>query len=175
MQMDRMASLGKLSATVAHEINNPLAGILIYARLVERELEGGSMAPPAVESMKRSLKMISAETRRCGEIAQGLLVFARSSALKTESVHLLELVDRASSLVRHHFELRNIEVRQTVTGADDVVDCSPGGIQQALMGLLVNAAESMPHGGTLQLSTNLVGSSVRVAVQDTGVGIPREN
>ena len=174
MQMDRMASLGKLSATVAHEINNPLAGILTYARLVERELVGGSVSPPSVESMKRSLQMISSETRRCGEIAQGLLVFARTSALKTESVHLLELVDRALSLVRHHFELRNIEVHRTVTGENDVVDCSPGEIQQALMGLLVNAAEAMPHGGALQVSTSLEGTSVRVAVQDAGVGIPPE-
>jgi len=174
MQMDRMASLGKLSATVAHEINNPLAGILTFARLVEREIETGPPTSQGLESMKRSMQMISSETRRCGEIAQSLLVFARTSALRTESVHLLEIVNRSLGLVRHHFELRNIEVLQTVTGQDDAVSCSPAEIQQALMGLFVNAAEAMPHGGTLTVTTHLETDWVRVAVQDTGVGIAPE-
>ncbi len=114
MQMDRMASLGRLSATVAHEINNPLAGILTYARLVERELAAKKLEPAALESMRRSLQAISSETRRCGEIARNLLVFARTAALRTETVHLLEVVTRSLGLVQHHFELRGIAVRQIV-------------------------------------------------------------
>jgi two-component system NtrC family sensor kinase len=174
VQMDRMASLGKLSATVAHEINNPLSGILTYARLVERELDDGELDRSSVESMRRSMQMISSETRRCGEIAQNLLVFARSAALRTESVHLRELVNRSLGLVRHHLELRNIDVEQHVNGEDDMVLCSSGEIQQAILGLMVNAVEAMPNGGTLSVAVQLEPEVVSVAIGDTGVGIPPE-
>ena len=174
VQIDRMAALGKLSTTVAHEINNPLAGILTYARLVERQLADGSPTPQAVESIRRTMQMISSETRRCGEIAQNLLAFARTSALRVEPVRLLELVERSLSLVRHHLELRIIQLERTTMGEDDRVWCAAGEIEQALLALLVNAAEAMPHGGKLAVVVRLDPELVRVAIRDTGVGIPSE-
>ncbi len=173
-QMDRMASLGKLSATVAHEINNPLSGILVSARLVERTLEGGDFSPQSQESMHRSLQMIGSESRRCGEIARNLLAFARTAAPRTESVSLTALLARCLELVRHHLELANITARQERSGEDDFADCSAGEIQQAVLGLLVNAVEAMPSGGMLTLHLRLEPDVIRIAVQDTGVGIAAE-
>ena len=173
-QMDRMASLGKLSATVAHEINNPLAGILVMARLLERTLEGGDFSPQSQESMRHSLQMIGAESRRCGEIAHNLLGFARTAAPRTEAVALEPLLTRCLELVRHHLELANITARLEVTGEKDLADCCAGEIQQAVLGLLVNAVEAMPNGGMLSLHLDLEPDTVRISVQDTGVGVAPE-
>ena len=175
VQMDRMASLGKLSATVAHEINNPLAGVLTYARLVERQLAEVPLSPETLQSMRRFMTIIRSETRRCGDIAANLLAFARSSGSKMESAHLLELVDRALGLVSHHLELRGIETEKQIEGKDDRIECAPGEIEQALLGLLVNAAEAMPHGGQLKVRVLLREQGIEVAVHDTGVGIPAED
>lgn len=175
LQMDRMASLGKLSATVAHEINNPLSGILTYARLAEKELNGDPISEETVQSLRRALKVISSESRRCGDIASNLLAFARSTASQMEPAHLIELVDRSLGLVNHHLKLRQIRVERSIQGENDVIECSAGEIEQALLGLLVNAAEAMPHGGTLSVAVALHPDTVEIAVRDTGVGIPFEN
>jgi two-component system NtrC family sensor kinase len=175
LQMDRMASLGKLSTTVAHEINNPLSGILTYARLAERQLADASVSPDTVQSLRRTMKIISTETRRCGDIAGNLLAFARSSGSTMEPARLLELVDRSLGLVKHHLELRTVEVQRRVEGENDVIECAPGEIEQALLGLFVNSAEAMPHGGTLEVTVHLRDAEVEVSVRDTGVGIPSEN
>jgi two-component system NtrC family sensor kinase len=174
VQVDRMASLGKLSTTVAHEINNPLAGILTYARLVERQLGKDTLTLEEVESIRRSMRMVTSETRRCGEIAQNLLTFARTSSVKMEPTRLVGLVDHSLGLVRHRVELHGIEVERIVEGEEDEVLCSPGEIQQALLGLLVNASEAMPNGGVLTLRLQLLPEEVRVSIRDTGVGIPAE-
>ncbi len=175
LRMDRMASLGKLAATVAHEINNPLAGILTYARLAERQLSESPLSTDAVKSLQRAVGVITSETRRCGDIATNLLAFARSSGSKMEPARLLELVDRALGLVKHHLDLREIQLQRLVEGDDDRIECAPGEIEQALLGLLVNAAEAMPHGGQLEVGVVLRPQDVGVSVRDTGVGIPVEN
>lgn len=174
VQMEKMASLGKLAATVAHELNNPLAGILTYARLLERDLGETLPEGPARDDARRVLGIIGAETRRCGDIVQNLLRFARTTAVELAPAHVHELIDNSLGIVRHHFELRGVEVTRNFAAGDDVAWCAAGEIQQALLALLVNASEAMPSGGRIEISTQFDADTARVAVRDQGCGIPEE-
>lgn len=170
VRMDRMASLGKLAATVAHEINNPLAGILTYARLLQRELDAGPQSD--AEDMRRYAGTISNETQRCGDIVRNLLSFARTSGVQFAPAHVHALVDAAVRLVKHHFNLRQVALEMHLGAGDDTVECAAGEIEQALLALVVNAGEATPAGGRVEIRTILGPEDVQVAVQDSGCGIP---
>jgi len=174
LNAEKMASIGKLAATVAHEVNNPLFGILTYARLTLRELEkgqGGSR-PEMVEQ----LHIIERESKRCGDIMRNLLTFARQAPSHREPNDLNTLIGRALVLVRHQAELLGIEIESRLQDDLPPVSCDAGQIQQAVLVLLVNATEAMPHGGLLELATELDSGAgqARIRVRDTGVGIPPE-
>ena len=175
IHMEKMASLGKLAATVAHELNNPLAGILNYARLVERSLAEGDGGLEEREEMARSLSVIQQESRRCGEIVRNLLAFSRRSGAELARHHLHAVVERALLIVRHLLEMSRIEVVTDLAAGDDELVCDADQLQQALVALLVNAAEAMPEGGTLTVATREADGRLELAVTDTGVGIPPES
>jgi two-component system NtrC family sensor kinase len=172
VQMEKMASLGKLSATVAHELNNPLAGILNYAKLIRRDLDQGEMKPDDRDEVLRYLDLIQKESRRCGDIVRNLLLFARPSGAAMVQTPCNPLVERATMLVRHHLELAGIELQLELIKGDDRLVCDGDQIQQALVAMLVNAVEAMPNGGTLAVRGETTGREVRVRIADTGVGIP---
>lgn len=175
IHMEKMASLGKLAATVAHELNNPLAGILNYAKLVERSLAEGAAGAEDRDEMARSLGVIQQESRRCGEIVRNLLAFSRRSGAELALHHLHAVVERALLIVRHLLEMADVEVVTALAAADDELVCDADQLQQALVALLVNAAEAMPDGGTLTVATREADGRLELAVTDTGVGIPPEN
>jgi two-component system, NtrC family, sensor kinase len=171
---DKMASLGKLSATVAHEINNPLFGILTYSKLLLKMLEKGDLTTEQKAAAVEQLRTIERESKRCGEIVRNLLTFARRSPPRKQPEDITTLIRRALALVRHRMEL------QSVTLEEDFAQEIPRGlfdadqVQQVMLVLLVNAVEAMPNGGRLKVSTewDAVASKVRVRVLDNGVGIP---
>ncbi len=174
VQVEKTASLGRLAATVAHELNNPLSGILTLAKLSSRRVE--TLVPDGRERRRvlESLELIRSEALRCGNIVRNLLTYARqgSAELRTTSLH--EVIDRALHLVAHHLELRGISAVRELTLADDRVVCDPQQIQQALIALLVNAVEATGEGGRVTVRTAedpTAPGRVRLAVADTGVGI----
>ena len=171
---EKMASIGKLAATVAHEVNNPLFGILTYARLTIKEVEKG--ASGSSETMIEQLRIIERESKRCGEIMRNLLTFSRQAPSHREPNDLNTLVGRALVLVRHRAELLGIDLQTRLQDDMPPVDCDAGQIQQAVLVLLVNATEAMPHGGLLEVATGLDPSAgrARIQVRDTGMGIPPE-
>jgi len=179
LSSEKMASIGKLAATVAHEVNNPLFGILTYARLTVKEVEKGPAGSQL--EMAEYLHIIERESKRCGDIMRNLLTFARQAPSHREPNDLNTLIGRALVLVRHQAELLGIDLRSHL-GADlPPVSCDAGQIQQAVLVLLVNATEAMPHGGVLEVATELDGGAgfslcggVRIRVRDTGQGIPPE-
>jgi two-component system NtrC family sensor kinase len=178
IQMERMASLGKLAATVAHEINNPISGILTTARLVDRELRDQPLPPPVADELSRHLQLIAQECARCGNIVRNLLLFARHSGGEMSPVDVNELAERSLMLMRHHLEIHGIELQRQLLEKDSQMVADGAQLQQALLALLVNAVEAMTaaneKGGVLGLRLEGDAESVTFHVKDTGVGIHPE-
>jgi two-component system NtrC family sensor kinase len=174
VHMEKMASLGKLAATVAHELNNPIAGILNYSKLVSRELRDGPLAEEARAEVARYLEMIQKESGRCGEIVRNLLLFTRRAETRFAVHRLGEIVERALMVIRHRLEGTRVELAVEPLAGDDQIVCDADKVQQALVALLVNAVEAMPDGGKLRVASARDGEAFRVEVQDSGVGIQPE-
>ncbi|MEJ2203593.1 MAG: ATP-binding protein [Gemmatimonadota bacterium] len=174
LHMEKMASLGKLSATVAHEINNPISGILTYSRLIERELADEPLDPERYEELERYLHLVQRECVRCGKIVQNLLSFARRTVTDLESTDLNEVVERSLMLVGHHLEISGVRLRTEMLESDASIVADPGQLQQALVALFMNAVEAMPEGGELSVQLRGDANNVEIEVRDTGVGIEPE-
>jgi two-component system NtrC family sensor kinase len=168
---EKMAALGKLAATVAHEVNNPLFGILTYAKLCRKEVAKSVLDEEARKGLIEQLEVIERESRRCGEIMRNLLTFARQAPRRREPNQLNELVARAVKLMNHQFEMQGIEVETDLAPALAAVECDAGQVQQIILVLLVNAAEAMPQGGRLRVSTEAAEGGVTLRVRDWGPGI----
>ena len=173
-QSEKMASLGKLAAVVAHEVNNPLAGILTYSKLVSRMAEKGLGEGDRLNDAKKYLQVIEAESRRCGGIVKNLLTFARQAPINPQKNDLNQIVDRCLLLAGHQISLQNIDLEKALSSDLPSLYCDAGQVQQALLALLMNAIEAMPHGGRLLVGTfydpyRRIG---RVVIGDEGPGIP---
>jgi len=171
---EKMASLGKLAATVAHEVNNPLFGILTYAKLCHKAVDESGLADDVRQPLAEQLEVIERESRRCGEIMRNLLTFARQAPRRREPNNLNELVGRAVRLMKHQFEIQGIEIETELAAEPAQVNCDAGQIQQVVLVLLVNAAEAMPQGGRLRVTTEVTAGAARLRVRDWGPGIQRD-
>jgi two-component system NtrC family sensor kinase len=174
LRSEKMASIGKLAATVAHEINNPLFGILTYARLVGRELQKHDL--PKRDDMVEQLQTIERESKRCGDLVKNLLTFSRQAPSHREPNDLNTVVHRAVLLVKHKLEMQNIELVETLAPDLPPVACDANQIQQVILALLVNSSEAMPKGGRVEVSTEFDAASGHgtVRVRDNGSGIPED-
>jgi two-component system NtrC family sensor kinase len=174
LSSEKMASIGKLAATVAHEINNPLFGILTYARLVLRELLKHDI--PGRDELVEQLGIIERESKRCGDLVKNLLTFGRQAPSHREPNDLSSVVRRALTLVKHKLDLQGIEVSEHLAADLPPVDCDANQIQQAVLVLLVNASEAVAKGGRIEIATAFDGESgqASVRVKDTGSGISSE-
>ncbi|HBY59832.1 MAG TPA: hypothetical protein DEH78_08400 [Solibacterales bacterium] len=176
LSSEKMASLGKLAATVAHEVNNPLFAMLTYARLSLKDLDKLENADPARKAqIADNLKLIERESRRCGDLMKNLLAFARQSKPQRAPNDLNQIVERAIKLVQHQMALQEIRLETALTPMPEI-HCDGAKIQQALLAILVNAAEVMPKGGSVCVKTELNQGNKQavVRVRDTGPGIPAE-
>jgi two-component system NtrC family sensor kinase len=176
LQSEKMASIGKLAAVVAHEINNPLAGILTYTKLLRKWLERGEWDAARHQEVRSSLELIEAESRRCGDIVKNLLTFARATPMNLERADLNAVVDRVVRLVRHQVELANIQLQCALDPKLPTVRCDPSAVEQVILALVMNAIEAMPRGGNLWLRSILraEANQVQLQVKDDGVGIRPE-
>jgi two-component system NtrC family sensor kinase len=174
LKTEKMASIGKLAATVAHEINNPLFGILTYARLVTREVEKHDL--PQRAELIDQLQTIERESKRCGDLVKNLLTFSRQAPSHREPNDLNAVVHRAAVLVKHKLDIGNIELHESLAEDLPKIDCDPNQIQQVILVLMVNASEAMPKGGRLDIFTEFdpAAGQASVRVKDTGSGIPPE-
>jgi two-component system NtrC family sensor kinase len=169
-----MASIGKLAATVAHEINNPLFGILTYARLVLRHILKTEI--PGRDEVVEQIQTIERESKRCGDLVKNLLTFSRQAPSNREPNDVNTVVDRAVLLVKHKLEMQNIELRVNLDRSIPPVECDANQIQQVVLVLMVNASEAMPKGGTLEVTTAFDNEAEQgvIRVRDSGCGIPED-
>ena len=176
VNVERIASLGKLSASVAHEINNPLSGILVYTKLVHKQVESQDLTPARKQNILRQLKLIETETKRCGDIVKGLLDFSRKNQEDFEDRHLNEIVEGTYELMLHHVKIANIRFLVMTEAKADLVRCSANQIKQACVALLVNASEAVAENGEISIRTrNTDGTTVRIEITDNGSGIAPED
>lgn len=175
LHMETMASLGKLSATVAHELNNPISGILTYAKLVKRELAEQPLDERVRDELNRYLTLIDKESARCGAIVHNLLTFARRKGAEMQVVDLNEITDRSMMLVRHHLEIHGFKSNVIHLEGDPTIVADPGQIEQAYIALLMNAVEAMQASNARErtLTVRLSGDQNEAVIEiaDTGVGI----
>ena len=176
LHTEKMASIGKMAAVVAHEINNPLSGILTYAKLVGKWLDRGDDSPQKREETRQCLDLIVAESRRCGDLVKNLLTFSRTAPMNLQAADLNEVVDRCVHLVQHQLELAGIQLQLELDPALPLTQCDPAQIEQVLLALILNAIDAMPQGGNLWLSTQVERErqEVSVLVRDDGSGIAPE-
>jgi two-component system, NtrC family, sensor kinase len=172
---DKMASLGKLSASVVHEINNPLTGILNFIKLVQRLMKKEGSLEAELPQVNHYLEMVYKETTRVSRTVSNLLAFSRKTQPEFKSVDLNALLNQSLSLTEYQMRLQDIAVERQLAADLLPVMADQGQVKQAFLNLLLNAIDAMPKGGTLTLTTrNSRGREVVVQVADTGVGIPKE-
>ena len=177
VQSEKLASLGKLSATIAHEINNPIASVLTYVRLMSKMMGRGQFTEQRREDISRYLATMESEVKRCGDIVKNLLAFARQSELSIRPHGIEDIIDRALSILGHDLSMKEIRVVKDVDKGLPAIPCDFRQIQQVLLNLMSNASESMERNGTLSLRAERSDRDgfMEVSVSDTGCGIPPEH
>lgn len=176
---DKMASLGKLSASVVHEINNPIAGILNLIMLMKRIIEEGPVTQKEMEQFSDYLRLMETETRRTGRIVSNLLAFSRQSRMELKQLNLNHLIEKTLFLNLNLLKINEVKVEKNLDPDLPGVVGSEDHLQQVFMNIVSNAAESMEStgGGVLSIETgySLKDKKIRVRFRDTGEGIDQED
>ncbi len=177
LHQDKMMSLGRLAASVVHEINNPLSGILNYLRLMSRVLRQGPLSENRREKFQRYLELVENETNRCSQIVSGLLSFSRQAPPAFGQVRIDELLRRCILLSQHKLELSNIRLESSIPANLPPVEGDFNQLQQCVINLIFNAIDAMPDGGILNLASRHDSDRERVIVivKDSGRGIPHDD
>jgi two-component system NtrC family sensor kinase len=167
---EKLASLGKLAAGVAHEINNPLTGILTNSSLLLEDLEDG-------DPRREDVDIIVKETIRCREIVKRLLDFARQTKPQKKLTNINSLIENIILLVRNQTSFRNIVIEKTLDPRLPEVLADTDQIQQVFVNIILNAAEAMTKGGTLLIESRVTNrsDSIEITFTDSGPGIPEAN
>jgi len=177
LHSDRLASLGQLSASVAHEINNPVSGVLNLSMLLQRMLKDDGIPPNRIEEFRKYLSQVVNETARVGRIVSDLLAFSRRSKPQRTPADLNKIVKMTLSLVQHKMKLSNVTVEQNLREDLPAAACDASQVQQVVLNLLLNAAEATQSKADrrVTVSTEAGPGEVRLLVADNGEGIQPEN
>jgi two-component system, NtrC family, sensor kinase len=175
IRVERMASLGKLAAVVAHEINNPLSSVVTYSKLLLRRHSQSEQGSEQCRENEAMLEAIASESARCGEIVSNLLLFARRTGSRFEPADVNELVRKVVFLIKHKLDLAQVTLDLDLASDLSPLMCDPAQLEQALLALAINGIEAMNDGGTLTIrSAEGNAHGVRLQVADTGVGMSDE-
>jgi len=168
LQMDRMASIGELAGGVAHEINNPLTGILGQSQLLL-----GKLAPD--NPFRASVEKIETAAQRCRVIVRSLLDFARDKDYKFRPSSLPEIIEGTLGLMETEINSKKIQLRKFISNDLPLISISHGHIQQVFLNIITNAIHAMKDGGYLTISANKNSGHLDVSFRDTGIGIKAEH
>jgi len=168
MQAEKLAAIGRLAANIAHEINNPLTGILMASSVLAEEI---SLDDPK----KSELEIIKKESLRARGIIRNLLDFTRQTEAKVVEVDINKVVQGSVSLLRHAMDMKGVELIEHYSSEELKVSADRSQMMQVFYNLINNALDAMPQGGQLTITTRAKDDSVLIEFRDTGVGIPQEN
>jgi len=176
---EKMVSLGKLSAVVAHEINNPLAGVLVAVKLLHRRLPRlikDDLDPETLSDTEAKLELVEKETARCGDIVRNLLLFSRQESVEAQPEQLDVVAERCLKLIGHQADLQQVQIKREYEEDLPSIDCDANQIEQACLVMAMNALDAMPQGGdlTIRIMRHPTKDMLRLEVSDTGPGIPPE-
>lgn len=173
LHTEKMASIGKMAAVLAHEINNPLSGILTYAKLLRKWIASEDSGKSRHKDIDDSLDLIASESRRCGDLVKNLLTFSRTTPINLQPTNLNQVIERALRLIQHQLDLAAIQVQPELDLELPPIICDSAQVEQVLLALMMNALDAMPQGGNLWVSSNLnrKDGCAQVTVRDDGCGI----
>ena len=172
IQAEKLTSLGQLAASIAHEVNNPLSGVLVYTQLMTKKIGNDKLSK---ETALNYLSKMETELTRSTRLIRNLLDFARQSPPSLRSVTINDVFAKALELAAHSAELQNIEVIKEFDPSLPSIMADFDQLQQVFTNLILNAVQAMPSGGKLNLRASTEDSLIRIDVQDTGCGISQEN
>ena len=173
LHTEKMASIGKMAAVLAHEINNPLSGILTYAKLLRKWIVNDDGGKNRRAEICDSLDLIASESRRCGDLVKNLLTFSRTTPMNLQPTNLNRVIEQSLRLIQHQLDLATVQVQLQLDQNLPEVVCDGAQIEQVLLALMMNALDAMPQGGNLWVTTTTEVSEeiVRITVRDDGAGI----
>jgi signal transduction histidine kinase len=173
MQVEKMNALGQLSAAIAHEINNPLTGVIVYTQLLTKMLNNDSLNK---EGALDILNKMESALVSSGKLVRSLLEFARQSTPTLRPVTISSVIDQVLALVGHQAQLQKVSIVRNEASGLPPVKADFSQLEQVFINLIVNAIQAMPKGGRLTITAVLANDDmISVAIQDTGYGIPPEN
>lgn len=181
IRTEKLISLGQLAASVVHEVNNPLAGIMVYVKLLLKKYQDNKLQN---ESTKEQLSKMEKELDRTTRIIRNLLDFARQSESSMNPVEINKVIDAALFLIGNQINLENIRLEKNLAPALPLVLADFDKIQQVLINIIMNAIQAMPDGGSLIITTSVARNikigdnwkdAIRIDIRDAGIGIPKEN
>ncbi len=182
LQSEKMAAVGQLAAGVAHELNNPLGGILGYAQFAIEKLQGGKLEDKDLSAFQRYLSDIELQARRCKMIVKNLLKFSRSSDKgEYDLIDINAALEETFVITSHQLGMKDIHLAIELAPSLPKVMGNVNLLQQVFTNILINSMQSMPEGGDMRVVTRLnppvgeFGGAVEIVFSDTGVGIPEAN
>jgi len=169
IQSEKLASLGRMASGIAHEINNPLTGVLTYSSIMKEEMKG--------TSSEEDLDVIINETMRCRKIVKGLLDFARNTSVEKVAANINDVIKETVSILEKHMTFRNVHIHADLSDRIPMTEFDISQMRSVFNNLAENAAHAMPAGGDLYITTDLDddGRNIIITVADTGIGIKEEN
>jgi nitrogen-specific signal transduction histidine kinase/Fe-S-cluster-containing hydrogenase component 2 len=168
IRTEKLAALGQLAAGVAHEINNPLGTITIYAHILKRSLEPD-------DPRGEDIDLIISEAARTKEIVQGLLSFARETKFKPGETNINDLVEETMGLIVNQVLFQNIKIKKVLQPDMPMLFGDATQLKQVFLNIILNAAQAMAGKGSLTITTSHEAGAITIRIKDTGPGIPPEN
>ena len=168
IQSEKLASIGRLSAGIAHEINNPLTGVLTFAYLLKQKKNNS-------EKDLEDIDIIIRETTRVSEIVRGLLDFARQTPSEKEDININDILRQILKLIIHQKEFMNVVIEENYSNNIPGFYGDENQLQQVFLNILLNAGEAIPKSGKITISTSSNENHILVTIEDTGCGIKKED
>jgi len=182
VQSAKMSSIGQVGAGVAHELNNPIGGILGYAQFILQKLSKPDFTPKEFKQFNRYIEYIEKEAKRCKAIVENLLLFSRKALAVREPkdvIDIKQLIENTLSIIRHQLELQNVKLTTNYEPKLPSISGNANQLQQAFTNIIINAQHAMPKGGELHIRVNTKMENrkehLKISFKDTGCGIPKKN